>query len=208
VLDHDARQVLDPLGRQDATTDIQQFTSSTLNILVARSYCRLVFWDQISMQLKKIDELFVEYTDGLNIFSLQPLQLRQANQFLSVLLENAAGVIISDIENYSASPELRSHFTRTATIDKRASLHEDPVRARVYMMLQEIVGHYKKKEWGFSGIRFRLDLLDSYLRKNGDGWNWISLLVRQALTKLSVLVECHLVFELQSSRGTRKRSGI
>jgi hypothetical protein len=47
------------------------------------------------MQLKKIDELFVEYTDGLNIFSLQPLQLRQANQFLSVLLENAAGVIIS-----------------------------------------------------------------------------------------------------------------
>jgi hypothetical protein len=198
VADHDPRFVLDPLGREDASTKTQAFISSNLNILVTRSHYELVCWDQIRMQLEKIERLLVKHPDGLNIDSLQPLELGKAVQFFGVLLDNATGVFMHDIGNYSASFELRRFFTRTSTIDRRASLHEDPVRSQVCKLIEDLKEHQKKKQPGsFTGVRFRLDLIDTYLREKPAGWKWISPLVQQALTKLSILAECSFVFEFQ-----------
>jgi hypothetical protein len=124
INDHDHRHIRDALGRKDAATRSVKIVSSTLNILVAYSHYSLVFWDQMNIQLQIIKALLQDYPDGLDIGSLQPIELRKAMQFFLILLDNAKIMLTLEIEGYTASPELRAHFIRHEDVEERSSLRE------------------------------------------------------------------------------------
>jgi len=208
--DHDHRQIPDARGMKDATTAHPRFVALTLNMLVAQSHYTLVIWDQLRAQLEKIESLRKQYEIAhpyvLEIGSLEPIELRKAIQFFLILLLNATKIVMTEIQGYVASPKLRQYFKRTTNtnpdlpdqIVARPLLHEVAKRFEVCGLLQNIVetdglGVFRQ----FPSLRFRLDLLDTYLRKNVEGWEWISDPIQQAMTKLSVLTECSLAFELQ-----------
>jgi hypothetical protein len=192
INDHDHRHIRDALGRKDAATRGVKIVSSTLNILIAHSHYGLVFWDQMNLQLQIIKTLLQDYPGGLDIGSLQPIELRKAMQFFLILLDNAKMMITLEIEGYTASPELRTYFIRCKDVEERSPLREDPVRAQVCDLLKGIV-----EAKGWSETRFQIDLLETFLRKHDNGWTWISSLVRQSISRLSALAESSLAFELQ-----------
>jgi hypothetical protein len=211
-MDQDPRLIPDAQGKQDPATADPRSVPSTLNALVARSHYTLVFWNQLLSQLPKIEALTKTHAkifpDSLYPEDLKFLELRKAYQVFLIILDNLKTTILTQVQSYVSSAELRQYFERSPSADPRkpdqinarVSLRQDAGRKQICDLLQAI---FKDLNLGISGdfpdIRFRLDLMATYLRKNVQAWQWLSPTIRQALAMLSVLAECSLAFELQLS---------
>ncbi|KAH3974950.1 hypothetical protein HBI40_075180 [Parastagonospora nodorum] len=203
VVEHDPRQLLDKYGKRHPVIGTDSLVSSTLHVLVAQSHYVLMFWDQLGVHLQVIEDLMKAHLEGLNISSFEPDALSETIMSFSILLDDTTNLIMLAIEHYQASPEFRVHHRRRIllgqnTVAPEPSLAEDTVRLHVANLLHDLIqGHKEGALDPYRGLRFRLDLLETFLRKFPSGWTWISPYLRSALAKLSVLAGCSLAFELQ-----------
>jgi hypothetical protein len=180
-----------------------KLASSTLHVLVAQPHYVLMFWDQLGVHLQVIEDLMKAHPEGLNISPFEPDALSEAITSFSVLLDDTINLIMLAIEHYQASSEFRVNHRRRIlfgqnTVAPEPSLAEDTVGLHVANLLHDLIqGHKEGALDPYRGLRFRLDWLETFLRKFPSGWIWNSDYLRSALVKLSVLAECSLAFELQ-----------
>ena len=204
TVDHDLSQVSDRKGKKHSATGKPDFVSSMLHELVARSHYMLVFWEELAKHIKKIEELFRVYPDGINVESLKPTELFETMQSVHLLLESMKHWVVAELRQFVASPSLRDQFIRSTSqnnlqqVTESDTFEDDPVKEQLCLLLWNICGGLNTEETNiFPDIHFRLDLLETFFQKNKGSRDMISSSTEQAITKLSVLAECfhHLVLQ-------------
>jgi hypothetical protein len=105
---HDKANVPDKWGKPHPVIKDQKsaFPGAILHNLVARSHYLLVLWDQLDIQLQRIQALFNDHPDGVDVKTLTPKDLVEAIQYLHSILMQMTSIVLDELSQFAAVPYL------------------------------------------------------------------------------------------------------